>query len=50
MPEFVKMLSDSFASTEDGGIEDVISIINQQPTINDYRLYEAAVVGGSTRP
>lgn len=36
MPEFVKMLSDSFASTEDGGIEDVISVMNQQPTMNDY--------------
>ncbi|MGN8921290.1 CocE/NonD family hydrolase [Lachnospiraceae bacterium HCP28S3_F9] len=33
MPEFVKMLSDSFASTENGGIEDVIAMMNKQPTI-----------------
>ncbi len=36
MPEFVKMLSDSFASTENGGIEDVIAIMNEQPTWNNY--------------
>lgn len=36
MPEFIKMLSDSFASTENGGIEDCIRIMKQQPTINDY--------------
>lgn len=36
MPEFIKMLSDSFASTENGGIEDCISIMNQQPTMDDY--------------
>lgn len=36
MPEFVKMLSDSFASTEEGGIEDVVSMMNQQPTMDNY--------------
>jgi predicted acyl esterase len=36
MPEFIKMLSDSFASTENGGIEDCISVMNHQPTMNSY--------------
>ena len=36
MPEFVKMLSDSFASTENGGIEDVITMMKQQPTMNNW--------------
>ncbi len=36
MPEFVKMLSDSFASTENGGIEDVITMMNRQPTVNSW--------------
>lgn len=36
MPEFVKMLSDSFASTKNGGIEDVIAMMNKQPTINSW--------------
>lgn len=36
MPEFVKMLSDSFASTENGGIEDVITMMNEQPTMNNW--------------
>ncbi len=34
MPEFVKMLSDSFASTENGGIEDVIAMMKDQATMN----------------
>ncbi len=34
MPEFVKMLSDSFASTENGGIEDVITEMCEHPTMN----------------
>lgn len=34
MPEFVKMLSDSFASTADGGIEDVIAEMCEHPTAN----------------
>lgn len=36
MPEFIKMLSDSFASTEEGGVEDCLSIMNSQPTMDDY--------------
>ena len=36
MPEFVKMLSDSFASTQSGGVEDVISMMNSYPTWNEY--------------
>lgn len=36
MPEFVKMLSDSFASTENGGVEDVISMMNAHPTMNNW--------------
>lgn len=36
MPEFVKMLSDSFASTENGGIEDVIDMMNKQATMNSW--------------
>ncbi len=36
MPEFVKMLSDSFASTDDGGIEDVITMMNEQATMNPW--------------
>lgn len=36
MPEFIKMLSDSFASTESGGIEDCISMMNNGLTTNAY--------------
>lgn len=36
MPEFVKMLSDSFASTENGGIEDVITMMNEQAVMNNW--------------
>ncbi len=36
MPEFVKMLSDSFASTESGGVEDVIAMMNAHPTMNNW--------------
>ncbi|MGN1027709.1 MAG: CocE/NonD family hydrolase, partial [Faecousia sp.] len=36
MPEFVKMLSDSFASTENGGVEDCIAMMNQGLTNNPY--------------
>lgn len=36
MPEFIKMLSDSFASTDNGGIEDCISVMEQQPVMSDY--------------
>ena len=36
MPEFIKMLSDSFASTENGGIEDCLTVMNTQPVMNAY--------------
>lgn len=42
MPEFVKMLSDSFASTENGGVEDCISMMNQGLTKNPYWEDKAA--------
>lgn len=35
MPEFVKMLTDSFASTDDGGVEDCIAQL-ENPTIDKY--------------
>lgn len=34
MPEFVKLLSDSFVSTENGGVEDVIAMMNEHPTMD----------------
>ena len=36
MPEFIKMLSDSFASTENGGIEDCLTVMNTQSVMNAY--------------
>lgn len=36
MPAFVKMLSDSFASTGDGGVEDVIQCMRDSLVWNDY--------------
>ncbi len=36
MPEFIKMLSDSFASTEEGGIEDCIEVMNNSLESNAY--------------
>lgn len=50
MPEFIKMLSDSFASTEDGGIEDCISIMNTQPVMNNYWEDKAADLERITVP
>lgn len=50
MPEFIKMLSDSFASTENGGIEDCISIMNRQPTMDDYWQDKAADLEKITVP
>lgn len=42
MPEFIKMLSDSFTSTKDGGIEDCITQMNNYPTMNNYWLDKEA--------
>lgn len=42
MPEFIKMLSDSFSSTENGGIEDCIKIMNEEPLMDDYWSDKAA--------
>ena len=42
MPEFVKMLSDSFVSTENGGVEDCIAMMNQGLTNNPYWEDKAA--------
>lgn len=50
MPEFVKMLSDSFASTENGGIEDVIAMMQSQPTWNNYWEDKAADLEAITVP
>ena len=50
MPEFIKMLSDSFVSTEDGGIEDCISIMNTQPAMNNYWEDKAADLERITAP
>jgi predicted acyl esterase len=36
MPEFVKMLSDSLPSTENGGIEDCVRMMREHPEWNDY--------------
>ncbi len=50
MPEFIKMLSDSFASTENGGIEDCISMMKQQPVMDDYWQDKAADLEKITVP
>ncbi|MDO4154072.1 MAG: CocE/NonD family hydrolase [Clostridia bacterium] len=50
MPEFIKMLSDSFASTENGGIEDCITVMNEQPTWNTYWEDKAADLEAITVP
>ncbi len=36
MPEFVELLSESFPSTENGGVEDVIEMLKIDPTWNNY--------------
>lgn len=36
MPEFVKAMSDSFATTEDGGVENVVSCMREHPTWDSY--------------
>ncbi|MGN1032994.1 MAG: CocE/NonD family hydrolase, partial [Intestinibacter sp.] len=50
MPEFIKMLTDSFASTEDGGVEDCISMMWKYPTMNDYWCDKAADLESITTP
>ncbi|MGN0553709.1 MAG: CocE/NonD family hydrolase, partial [Oscillospiraceae bacterium] len=42
MPEFIKMLSDSFASTENGGVEDCIAQMNKGIVNNAYWEDKAA--------
>ena len=34
--EFVEILSDTFASTPEGGIEDCITAMGEHPTMDDY--------------
>jgi predicted acyl esterase len=36
MTEFVKFLTESFATTESGGIEDTMSTMNEYPLMNEY--------------
>lgn len=42
MPEFIKFLTDSFASTPEGGVEDCIPMMSNNPTIDDYWRDKAA--------
>ena len=42
MPEFIKFLTDSFASTPKGGVEDCVTIMNETPLMNDYWRDKAA--------
>lgn len=50
MPEFIKMLSDSFVSTETGGVEDCIAVMNEQPVMNDYWRDKSADLESITTP
>lgn len=50
MPEFIKMLSDSFASTENGGVEDCIAVMNEQTVNNPYWEDKAAELEKITIP
>lgn len=36
MPSFVELLSASFASTPEGGVEDVLAMLKEKPTWNNY--------------
>ena len=44
MPSFVKMLSDSFSSAEEGGVEDVVSTMNTHPIQDAYWTDKAAAL------
>lgn len=50
MPEFVKMLSDSFASTEEGGVEDVVAAMKAHETRDAYWEDKAAELEKITVP
>lgn len=50
MPEFIKMLSDSFASTENGGVEDCIAMMRAQVTNSPYWEDKAAELEKITVP
>jgi len=42
MPEFVKILTDTFASTPKGGVEDCITAMSEHPVMDDYWADKAA--------
>jgi predicted acyl esterase len=50
MPEFVKMLSDSFASTKEGGVEDVITCMKEHEIRDAYWEDKAAELEKITVP
>ncbi len=50
MPSFVELLSASFASTPSGGVEDVLTMLTQDPTWNRYWEDKAADLESITTP
>lgn len=50
MPEFVELLSASFPSTSDGGVEDVIEMLKDNPTWNNYWEDKKADLESITTP
>ncbi len=50
MPEFVELLSASFPSTPDGGVEDVIAMLKNNPTWNRYWEDKCADLAAITTP
>jgi len=50
MPEFITFLTESFASTESGGVEDTMTILRENPTMNDYWHDKIADLESITTP
>ena len=50
MPSFVELLSASFASTPEGGVEDVLTMLKEHPTWNNYWEDKAADLESITTP
>lgn len=50
MPEFIKFLTESFASTKNGGVEDCMATMRENPTMNDYWRDKTADLEAITAP
>ncbi len=50
MPEFVELLSESFPSTNEGGVEDVIEMLKTNPVWNNYWEDKSADLQNITTP